>query len=80
MKELGSIIELISSMLIKEQLDCYSEAILEIIRNCAINPMWLNLGSLFRSKYQNTVLDTVDYADIDANNTSNNDQPLINNC
>lgn len=80
MKELGPIIELISSMLIKEQLDSYSDAILEIIRNCAINPMWPNLGSLFRSKYQNTVLDTVDYADIDANNTSNNDQPLINNC
>ena len=69
LKQLEPIIETLGSILVREQLDDYSDAIMDIIRNCT------TLFSLGGFQYEDTELDNVDYADIDANQ-----QPTTNEC
>ena len=65
---LEPIIQMIASILLREQFDNYSDAILEIIRNC------------FSNKYEDSKLDTVDYADIDTSHNKKGEQPSTNKC
>ena len=74
LKALEPIIQSLSSILLREQLENYSDAILEIVRNCPF--IWFSFGNT----YQDTKLDTVDYADIDASHTKEGEQPSTNNC
>lgn len=68
LKALEPIIQMLASILLREQLENYADAILEIIRNC------------FSNKYENTKLDTVDYADIDTSHNKEGEQPSTNKC
>ena len=74
LKQLSPIISTISSIILREQLEEYAEAINDIIRNCPT--VWFSLGN----KYSNTVLDTVDYADIDTSENKGGETPKLNNC
>lgn len=74
MKQLQPIIELLGSVLIRERLEDYAEVLENIIKNCPV--VWFRLGN----QNQETMLDTVDYADIDRSITRAGDQPKINNC
>ena len=74
MKQLQPIIELLGSVLIRERLEDYAEVLENIIKNCPV--IWFRLGN----QNQETMLDTVDYADIDRSITRAGDQPKINNC
>lgn len=69
LKPLEPIIQMLASILLREQLENYADAILEIIRNCP-----------FSNKYENTKLDTVDYADIDTSHNKEGEQPSTNKC
>lgn len=73
LKQLEPIIQLLGSILIREQLEAYADIIQDIIRNCPF--IWWSL----KNRYADTTLDTVDYADIDASETTE-DAPLSNNC
>lgn len=64
----------ILAVLLREQLDSYSDAISDIMRNCP--PIWFR----FSNKYQDTKLDVVDYADIDTTITNGGEQPTTNEC
>ena len=75
LKQLSPIIAVMTSAIAREQIDNYTEAIDEIIRNCP--RVWFNLGGY---QYDDTKLDTVDYADIDSSITKGVEAPLINNC
>lgn len=68
LKALEPIIQMLASILLREQLENYADAILEIIRNCQFN------------KYKDTKLDTVDYADIDTSHNKEGEQPSTNKC
>ena len=74
LKALEPIIQMLASILLREQLENYADAILEIVRNCPF--IWFSFGNT----YQDTKLDTVDYADIDASHTKEGEQPSTNNC
>lgn len=74
LKALEPIIQMLASILLREQLENYSDAILEIIRNCPF--IWFRFGH----KYEDTKLDTVDYADIDVSHNKEGEQPSTNNC
>lgn len=74
LKALEPIIQMLASILLREQLENYADAILEIIRNCPL--IWFR----FSHKYEDTKLDTVDYADIDASNNKKGEQPSTNKC
>ena len=74
LKVLEPIIQTIAAILLREQLESYADAILEIVRNCPF--IWFRFGN----QYQDTKLDTVDYADIDVSHTKEGEQPSINNC
>lgn len=74
LKVLEPIIQTIAALLLREQLESYADAILEIIRNCPF--IWFRFGN----QYQDTKLDTVDYADIDVSHTKEGEQPSTNNC
>jgi hypothetical protein len=74
LKQLEPIIQMLSSILLREQLENYADAIMEIIRNCPF--IWFSFGN----KYEDTKLDTVDYADIDVSHTKEGEQPSTNNC
>jgi len=74
LKVLEPIIQTIAALLLREQLESYADAILEIIRNCPF--IWFRFGN----QDQDTKLDTVDYADIDASHTKEGEQPSTNNC
>jgi hypothetical protein len=73
MKQLQPIIELLGSIIIRERLEYYAEVLENIIKNCPV--IWFRLGS----QNLETMLDTVDYADIDRAVTRT-DQPKTNNC
>lgn len=75
LKQLSPIVAVLMSSIVREQLEAYTEAIDEIIRNCPA--IWFSFG---RSLYDNSTLDTVDYADIDTSETKEGDSPKINNC
>ena len=66
--------QMLDSILLREQLENYSDAILEIIRNSPF--IWFR----FSNKYEDTKLDTVDYADIDTSHNKEGEQPSTNNC
>lgn len=74
LKALEPIIQMLASILLREQLENYADAILEIIRNCPF--IWFR----FSNKYENTKLDTVDYADIDTSHNKEGEQPSTNKC
>ena len=74
LKALEPIIQMLASILLREQLENYADAILEIVRNCPF--IWFKFGN----KYEDTKLDTVDYADIDVSHTKEGEQPSTNNC
>jgi hypothetical protein len=74
LKALEPIIQMLGSILLREQLENYSDAILEIVRNCPF--IWFSFGNT----YQNTKLDTVDYADIDVSYNKEGEQPSTNKC
>jgi hypothetical protein len=73
LKYLEPIIAMLTSIILREQVEAYTDAITEILRNCP--SLWFSLGN----RYNDTKLDTVDYADIDVSHT-NKDMPLLNNC
>lgn len=73
MKQLQPIIELLGSVLIRERLEYYAEVLENIVKNCPV--IWFKLGN----QNLETMLDTVDYADIDRTITRA-EQPNINNC
>lgn len=74
LKVLEPIIQMLASILLREQLENYADAILEIVRNCPI--IWFKFGN----KYEDTKLDTVDYADIDVSSNKEGEQPSTNKC
>lgn len=74
LKALEPIIQMLASILLREQLENYSDAILEIIRNRPF--IWFR----FSNKYEDTKLDTVDYADIDTSHNKEGEQPSTNKC
>lgn len=74
LKALEPIIQMLASILLREQLENYADAILEIIRNCPF--IWFR----FSNKYEDTKLDTVDYADIDTSHNKEGEQPSTNKC
>ena len=74
LKPLEPIIQMLASILLREQLENYADAILEIIRNSPF--IWFR----FSNKYENTKLDTVDYADIDTSHNKEGEQPSTNKC
>ena len=74
LKQIEPIISMISDILLREQLENYTDAIRDIIRNCP--HIWFNFGN----QDQETKLDTVDYADIDTSSNNGNEQPNTNNC
>ena len=73
LKYLEPLKEMIESIILREQIENYTEAINEIIRNCPV--IWFSFGN----QDLETKLDTVDYADIDVSSTRADDKP-INNC
>lgn len=73
-KALEPIIQMLASILLREQLENYADAILEIIRNSP--SIWFR----FSNKYKDTKLDTVDYADIDTSHNKEGEQPSTNKC
>lgn len=74
LKALEPIIQMLASILLREQLENYADAILEIIRNSPF--IWFR----FSNKYKDTKLDTVDYADIDTSHNKEGEQPSTNKC
>ena len=71
---LEPIIQTLSSILVREQLENYADAIKEIIRNCPSLSFGLNY------KYDDTKIYNVDYADIDTSITNGNEMPSTNKC
>lgn len=74
LKQLEPLIASLSSILLREQLENYVDAIQDIIRNCPF--IWFSFGT----QDQETKLDTVDYADIDVSSNKEGEQPNTNNC
>lgn len=74
LKALEPIIQMLGSILLREQLENYADAILEIVRNCPF--IWFSFGN----KQEDTKLDTVDYADIDVSHNKEGEQPSTNKC
>jgi len=72
--KLRPIIEMLSSLIVRERLDDIAEAMAEIIRNCPV--IWFKFGN----QNLETKLDTVDYADIDVSSNKNGEQPSTNKC
>ena len=74
LEKLRPIIEMLSSLIIRERLDDIAAAMEEIVRNCPI--IWFKFGN----QNLDTKLDTVDYADIDVSSNKEGEQPSTNNC
>jgi hypothetical protein len=74
LEKLRPIIDMLSSLIVRERLDDIAEAMAEIIRNCPI--IWFKFGN----QNLETKLDTVDYADIDVSSNKEGEQPSTNNC
>ena len=73
-KLLSPIVSVLISSIAREQIENYTEAIDDIIRNCP--RIWFKLGT----DYSDTKLDTVDYADIIVKETKEGESPKLNNC
>lgn len=74
LKLLSPIVSVLISSIAREQIENYTEAIDDIIRNCP--RIWFKLGT----DYSDTKLDTVDYADIIVKETKEGESPKLNNC
>ena len=74
LSQLEPIIQMLGSILLREQLESSADKIMEIIRNYP--SIWFKFGN----RYEDTKLDTIDYADIDTSSTNKDDQPSTNNC
>lgn len=73
MNELEPIKEFLTSIIAREQIEDYVEAINQLIRNCPV--IWFKFGN----QLLDTQLDTVDYADIDTSHIKQGEAPQ-NNC
>ena len=73
LKQLEPLIQALESIIVREQIENYTELINDIIRNCPT--IWFRFGNL----NQETKLDTVDYADIDVSSLKKDITPN-NNC
>lgn len=73
LKYLDPIRSMLSNIILREQVEAYADLINEILRNCPF--LWFS----FSNTYEDTKLDTVDYADIDVSHTEE-DKPELNNC
>ena len=69
LKFLEPLKEMMESILLREQIENYTAAINDIIRNCP--SIWFSFGN----QDLETKLDTVDYADIDVSSTISGDKP-----
>lgn len=69
-EELSPIIATLHSAIVKERFDSYVDVLNDLLRNCPF--LWFRIGG---GQYSNTVLDVVDYADIEETK-----EPKINNC
>ena len=69
LKFLEPLKEMMESILLREQIENYTAAINDIIRNCP--SIWFSFGN----QDLETKLDTVDYADIDVSSTISGDNP-----
>lgn len=74
LSQLQPIIAMLSEIIVREQLESYSDAIMDIMRNCPF--IWFKFGNTD----QETKLDTVDYADIDVSSTKEGEKLDLNNC
>ena len=73
LKQLEPLIQALESIIVREQIENYTELINDIIRNCPT--VWFSFGNV----NQETKLDTVDYADIDVSSLKKDITPN-NNC
>jgi len=73
LKYLEPIVATLHSLMLREQVEAYVDAINEILRNCP--SLWFTFGG----RDLETKLDTVDYADIDTS-YANIERPELNNC
>ena len=73
LKYLEPIIQMLTDIMLREQVEAYTDAIMEILRNCPF--FWFSFGN----RDLETKLDTVDYADIDTSMITK-DKPNLNNC
>lgn len=74
LKQLEPIVAMLSNILLREQIENYTDTIQDIIRNCPY--IWFKFGN----QDLETKLDTVDYADIDTSKPNNEDMPITNKC
>lgn len=72
MSQLQPLIELMTSLIAREQIEDYVDAINEIIRNCPL--IWFKFGN----QYLDTSIANVDYADIDLSKIKAGDTPNDN--
>jgi phage-related protein len=76
LKVLSPIIATLTTAILREQIENYTEAIDEIIRNCA--SIWFRMGN--SQDNSDSKLDIVDYADIDTSTTKEGQSPQLKNC
>ena len=69
MNKLSPFVALMENLIVKEAMDDYMELMRQIIKYCSFS-------SLFKQKKLGSILDVVDYADIDPRS----EQPVTNNC
>lgn len=74
MKALSPIVATLTSAIVREQIEAYTDIINDIIRNCP--HIWFSFGS----QDSETKLDTIDYADIDTSVTKEGLAPQLNIC
>lgn len=74
LSQLNPIIQMLSDIITREQLENYADTIRDIITNCPF--IWFKFGNAD----QETKLDTVDYADIDVTSINDDEKPNLNNC
>jgi hypothetical protein len=67
--KLQPLIEMMTSVIAREQIEDYVDAINELIRNCPV--IWFKFGN----ELLDTKLDTVDYADIDTSHIKPGEVP-----
>lgn len=74
---LDPIKETILYLIAMEQIESYTDALRELIANCPHLPLF---SFRFGNKFEDTFIDNVDYADIDAGSADEDSQPSTNNC
>ena len=71
---LDPIKELLNSLVLREQLEYYAEALEHILKDCPI--IWFR----FANQFEEAKIDTVDYADIDTTTSKEGEKIIINRC